>query len=240
MPAVADAAAAAEPAGDASMYDADHELVREVVAHLAHSQPWLGDSRRVVQEMLRCLKCYADAEHPEMYSMPAVLDEAWHAFILNTRDYIAYCYAHFGRVIHHSTATSRDTEEEKEERRANLRGAYAGTHGRAPPEDVWGGAGSMALALPAKRQRTESQEEAPEVRMRLTFRDQSGRSINFNVRPTTRFEVMMKKYCEHFDVELKEAAFRFEGSRLMPDGTPREMDMEDGEQVYVIIKQAGC
>ena len=30
-----------------------------------------------------------------------IIDEAWHAFILHTRDYITYCFAHFGHLIHH-------------------------------------------------------------------------------------------------------------------------------------------
>ncbi len=29
------------------------------------------------------------------------IDEAWHAFILHTRDYAAYCQERFGRFIHH-------------------------------------------------------------------------------------------------------------------------------------------
>ncbi|CAG9465193.1 unnamed protein product [Pedinophyceae sp. YPF-701] len=166
-PAVAETGGAAGPVDDPTMYDVDQEHVREVVAYLSQTRPDVAAPGRVVEEVLRCIKCYADAKHPEMYSMPAVLDEAWHAFILNTRDYRAYCEKHFGRVIEHSTATSRDTEAEKEVRRGNLRGAYAGTHGRAPPEDVWGGTArreaqcrSDAAELPeGKRRRTDAGEQ---------------------------------------------------------------------------------
>ena len=36
------------------------------------------------------------------------LDEVWHAFILFTRDYAAFCQAAFGEFIHHVPRTSRD------------------------------------------------------------------------------------------------------------------------------------
>ena len=29
------------------------------------------------------------------------MDKAWHAFLLHTRDYEAYCRERFGRMIHH-------------------------------------------------------------------------------------------------------------------------------------------
>lgn len=42
-----------------------------------------------------------------------VLDEAWHTFILHTRDYAEYCSNRFGRFVHHiptiqSTAVDSD------------------------------------------------------------------------------------------------------------------------------------
>lgn len=36
------------------------------------------------------------------------VDEVWHAFILFTRDYAAFCQAAFGEFIHHVPRTSRD------------------------------------------------------------------------------------------------------------------------------------
>lgn len=48
-----------------------------------------------------------------------VLDEYWHVFILHTRDYAAFCDAHFGFFIHHSPgspdfvpASDEDTEHQ--------------------------------------------------------------------------------------------------------------------------------
>jgi uncharacterized membrane protein YgcG len=44
----------------------------------------------------------------EMLSPPKPVDAAWHAFILHTRDYEAYCKERFGRVIHHQPTGEPD------------------------------------------------------------------------------------------------------------------------------------
>ena len=40
---------------------------------------------------------------PDIYISKSmvILDEMWHAFVLNTRDYIAFCENYFGKFIHH-------------------------------------------------------------------------------------------------------------------------------------------
>jgi hypothetical protein len=48
------------------------------------------------------------AESKEFVSPPARLDVAWHAFILHTRDYEAYCRERYGRVIHHEPTGAPD------------------------------------------------------------------------------------------------------------------------------------
>ncbi len=39
-----------------------------------------------------------------------LIDHAWHAFILHTREYQSYCESNFGRFIHHTGADGSDTE----------------------------------------------------------------------------------------------------------------------------------
>jgi hypothetical protein len=48
------------------------------------------------------------AESKELLSPPKQIDAAWHAFILHTRDYEAYCRERFGRVIHHQPTEGAD------------------------------------------------------------------------------------------------------------------------------------
>ena len=63
-------------------------------------------ARRWFNEMLVFLDLVADSK--DFISPPGPVDAAWHAFILHTRDYEAYCRERFGRVIHHEPTGEPD------------------------------------------------------------------------------------------------------------------------------------
>ncbi len=50
------------------------------------------------------------ARSDEMLSPPPDVDKAWHAFLLHSRDYEAYCNERFGRVIHHQPTGEPDPD----------------------------------------------------------------------------------------------------------------------------------
>lgn len=50
------------------------------------------------------------AGSPEVLSPPKDVDKAWHAFLLHSRDYEAYCRERFGRLIHHQPTEAPDPE----------------------------------------------------------------------------------------------------------------------------------
>jgi uncharacterized membrane protein YgcG len=88
-------------------------------------------------EMLVFLDLVAGSK--EFISPPGPVDVAWHAFILHTRDYEAYCRERFGRVIHHEPTGVPDPEAYRRayERRA-LHGPVDGA--------VWAVPAGMAAA----------------------------------------------------------------------------------------------
>src|ERR671914_768920 len=63
-------------------------------------------ARSWFNEMLVFLDLVADSK--DFISPPGPVDVAWHAFILHTRDYEAYCRERFGRVIHYEPTGSPD------------------------------------------------------------------------------------------------------------------------------------
>ena len=63
-------------------------------------------ARSWFNEMLVFLDLVADSK--DFISPPGPVDVAWHAFILHTRDYEAYCRERFGRVIHHEPTGEPD------------------------------------------------------------------------------------------------------------------------------------
>jgi len=50
------------------------------------------------------------AQSDDVISPPKEVDAAWHAFLLHSRDYDAYCRERFGRVIHHQPGDMPDPE----------------------------------------------------------------------------------------------------------------------------------
>ena len=48
------------------------------------------------------------AASKQFVSPPPPVDVAWHAFILHTRDYEAYCRERYGRIIHHQPTGKPD------------------------------------------------------------------------------------------------------------------------------------
>jgi hypothetical protein len=65
-------------------------------------------ARTWFNEMLVFLDLVADSKR--FISPPGPVDVAWHAFILHTRDYEAYCRDRFGRVIHHQPTGAPDPD----------------------------------------------------------------------------------------------------------------------------------
>jgi hypothetical protein len=59
-------------------------------------------------------------EHPPSltWSM-AIMDEMWHAFVLFTPDYMAFCERFFGRYLHHVPNTHADALRERAAMKAN-------------------------------------------------------------------------------------------------------------------------
>ena len=52
---------------------------------------------------LACLAAHSGRRLAKQMGMPSrAVDEAWHAFILMTRDYAAFCERAFGRYLHHT------------------------------------------------------------------------------------------------------------------------------------------
>lgn len=68
------------------------------------------EAERRFMGMLQFLKVASVANAP--VSPSKAIDSAWHAFILHTRDYTAYCEEQFGRFIHHQPTSAEVSNQE--------------------------------------------------------------------------------------------------------------------------------
>jgi hypothetical protein len=55
---------------------------------------------------------HRDKRHP--FYPPLLVDEAWHTFLLFTREYDAFCRFYFGVFIHHSPVTPTNRDKHKD------------------------------------------------------------------------------------------------------------------------------
>lgn len=66
------------------------------------------DAAERTRELTRFLAL--SAEHGELPMISSAVDEAWHAFLLFTREYEEFCRTQFGRFLHHCPTTSRTVD----------------------------------------------------------------------------------------------------------------------------------
>jgi len=91
----------------------------------------LKEAEDIFKEMLKYLylSSYTENQRKEDSTLPSlgitfqmlVIDEMWHAFILNTRDYQDFCETYLSQFIHHPPAAygrNRDTLNEEKEKEA--------------------------------------------------------------------------------------------------------------------------
>ena len=74
-----------------------------------------NEAEELKSDMLRFLYLCGTDVKSRTFAPPELIDEAWHNFILFTREYGGFCKRYFGGFIHHAPNTS-----EKEARKGTL------------------------------------------------------------------------------------------------------------------------
>ena len=76
--------------------------------------------------------------------------------------------------------------------------------------------------------------------LHITVSSQAYEDIVFKVKPNTKFEKIIEKYCERFSIKNKEAVvFLFDGEKINKDKTPAELNLEEGDVVEAVQEQIG-
>ncbi|CAD7698347.1 unnamed protein product [Ostreobium quekettii] len=73
----------------------------------------------------------------------------------------------------------------------------------------------------------------------VVVKDQHGHELHFKVRKTTKFEKIMKAYCEKKSLQMNQLRFLYDGERVKPDQSPEEVEMEDGDVIDCVMQQIG-
>lgn len=94
------------------------DLIERLMEKMSLTQP---KAQALKDDMLRFL--YLCGTNNEHFAPPETIDEAWHHFILFTKDYAVFCKRYFGSFIHHSPNSS-EKEIERGIMKKTLRRGY--------------------------------------------------------------------------------------------------------------------
>ena len=76
--------------------------------------------------------------------------------------------------------------------------------------------------------------------LHITVSSQSFEDIVFKVKPSTKFDKIIEKYCERFNIKSKESVvFLFDGEKINKDHTPADLHLEEGDVVEAVQEQVG-
>jgi hypothetical protein len=66
------------------------------------------DAEQLFKDMLMFLYICGTNTAQSRYSPPPMIDEAWHNFIMFTKEYAKFCEDHFGHFLHHNPFTKEN------------------------------------------------------------------------------------------------------------------------------------
>lgn len=117
---------------------------------LSYQAPFLIE--KLVKEQIVASACEAEALFTELlrflvltrmypdkfwYMASRLVDEAWHQFVLFTKQYTAFCQQYFGQYLHHNPGMSPDASGLTVEVSFADFSVFYERHFGAPPADAW-------------------------------------------------------------------------------------------------------
>ncbi|KAG8466440.1 hypothetical protein KFE25_002196 [Diacronema lutheri] len=85
----------------------------------------------------------------------------------------------------------------------------------------------------------KAKEEGEAKTINLKVATQDGSEIFFKCKMTTPLNKLMNAFCQRQGVTMQSVRFLFDGQRITGDQTPKDLDMEDGDAIDVMVEQQG-
>lgn len=86
---------------------------------------------------------------------------------------------------------------------------------------------------------TKPKDEGEAKTINLKVATQDGNEIFFKCKMTTPLSKLMNAFCQRQGVTMNSVRFLFDGSRINVDQTPKDLEMEDGDTIDVMVQQEG-
>lgn len=88
---------------------------------------------------------------------------------------------------------------------------------------------------------TNPAESAEAVSDTITLRvkEQTGDEMFFKVKKTTKMSKIFDAYASRKGVTASTLRFLYDGERVLPDNTPKMLELEDNDQIDVMLDMVG-
>jgi len=80
-------------------------------------------------------------------------------------------------------------------------------------------------------------KESDHINLRVSSQD--GSEVFFKIRKNTPMRKLMDAYCARQSIALNSVRFLYDGQRINPEQTPKDLDMEDNDLIDVVLQQTG-
>jgi len=187
-----------------------------------------------------------------MLSTTDVMDQVWHAHILDTAAYQSFNerFVLDGNTIHHDPLMAHDQEARKE-RCTNTIKAYEKYFGKPFPKDckAWMYDDLSATLIVGntsspvgKVSVSDGMENTPKSVGTVMIRDQNGVEISIKANfKTTTFRKIAMAYSQRTGIALIHLRFLLDGCTIEDyDVTLVSLELDDGDMVDVMLNQCGC
>ena len=86
----------------------------------------------------------------------------------------------------------------------------------------------------------DDEEKKPAAeQLNLRVMTQDGNEIFFKIKMTTPLQKLMTAFCNRHGIDQNSVRFLFDGTRINPNQTPQELEMEDGDVIDCMVEQSG-
>ncbi len=84
-----------------------------------------------------------------------------------------------------------------------------------------------------------TEEVKNETSLNIKVASQDGEEMHFKIKETTTLDRLMTAYCERKGVPPDSMRFLYDGIRIAPDKSPKDLDMENEDVIDAVIMQTG-
>ena len=75
--------------------------------------------------------------------------------------------------------------------------------------------------------------------LNLKVKSSNQEEIHFKIKNITPLKKLMERYCDRINIQSSSANFIFEGEKIYPYNTPKQLNMRNEDEIQVQIEQVG-